>query len=360
MTKSIAGTLKSHLAQENTTLATCYRITYRNQVPLITDITQANPGVVTTEYDHGLTTGDQVQLDEIVGMAGLNEFYFTVTVLTSTTFEIDQDTTGYSAYTSGGEVRKTFGYTNIDQDIEFQGITYKATEGSVPSDYRNLINMSVSDVEMLTSYVANISVSEVDIHNGKLDFAECESFMVNHQDLTQGKLVLISGYAGEMKMHRGHYVNAVQSLSAKFVTDPIKVVTAECQHDIGDAKCTVDLSTYEVTGSVTSLTDNDDFNDSTRTEADDYFNYGVITWTSGNNVGRQMEVKSYANTGGNIVLLENTIYDIQVGDAYKMTPGCDKIKTTCQTKFDNVINFSGFDFLPGAAVLADVGGVDRV
>jgi hypothetical protein len=73
----------------------------------ISGITQANPGVVTTASAHGLTTGDTVRLRDIRGMTALNLRSFTVTVLTSTTFELDgEDTGNYGAYVYGGTVRK--------------------------------------------------------------------------------------------------------------------------------------------------------------------------------------------------------------------------------------------------------------
>lgn len=70
----------------------------------ITGITQADPAVVTCA-DHGLTDGAVVKLSEILGMTELNGGVFVVNVLTSGTFElVDQDTSAYTAYSSGGEV----------------------------------------------------------------------------------------------------------------------------------------------------------------------------------------------------------------------------------------------------------------
>lgn len=72
----------------------------------ITGITQANPGVVTTSTAHGLTTGDEVFIVDVGGMTEVSthtsEVAYTVTVLSSTTFSIGVNTTGYTAYTSGG------------------------------------------------------------------------------------------------------------------------------------------------------------------------------------------------------------------------------------------------------------------
>lgn len=80
----------------------------------ITGITQANPAVVTTGASHGLATGDEVHIDGVVGMTEVNNERFTATVLTGTTFELrdsagaNVNTTGYTAYASGGTVYRCF------------------------------------------------------------------------------------------------------------------------------------------------------------------------------------------------------------------------------------------------------------
>jgi len=81
----------------------------------ITNITQANPGVITTSAVHGYTTGDEVALAAIVGMVKLNGRRVRLTVLTTTTFSIqdqvtnvDIDTTGFTAYSSAGTSAKIF------------------------------------------------------------------------------------------------------------------------------------------------------------------------------------------------------------------------------------------------------------
>lgn len=69
-------------------------------VRVISNITQAAAGVVTTLVDHGLTTGQTVrmQVPSICGMTELNGQLVTVTVLTASTFSINVDTTGYTAF----------------------------------------------------------------------------------------------------------------------------------------------------------------------------------------------------------------------------------------------------------------------
>jgi len=69
----------------------------------IANITQANPGIVTTTVDHGYRTGFQVRiiLQGHFGMQQLNGNLFTITVTGQTTFSLNTDTSGYDAFTLG-------------------------------------------------------------------------------------------------------------------------------------------------------------------------------------------------------------------------------------------------------------------
>ena len=77
----------------------------------ITAITRANPGVVTAAA-HGLVNGDLVRIVRVGGMTEVNGLAFKVANKTTDTFELtDEDgvnvnTTSYTAYASGGELRK--------------------------------------------------------------------------------------------------------------------------------------------------------------------------------------------------------------------------------------------------------------
>lgn len=78
----------------------------------VSGITKANTGVVTTSSAHGYTTGDVV-VAAIDGMAQLNGRAFRITVLTTTTFELeDEDTSGYDTFTAG-TVRKITAWSSM-------------------------------------------------------------------------------------------------------------------------------------------------------------------------------------------------------------------------------------------------------
>jgi hypothetical protein len=67
----------------------------------VSAITQANPAVVTTSLNHGLTTGNTTTISGALGMTGANGTW-TVTVLSPTTFSIPYNASAAPAYTGGG------------------------------------------------------------------------------------------------------------------------------------------------------------------------------------------------------------------------------------------------------------------
>ena len=84
------------------------------------------------------------------------------------------------------------------------------------------------------------------------------------------------------------------------------------------------------------------------TRADEYFQYGKITWLTGSNVGiGTTHVKEYLNENGYIQFQIDTPFDIQIGDTFNISAGCDKLRCTCKFKFNNELNYGGFPLMPG-------------
>jgi len=71
----------------------------------ISAITQADPAVVTVGSTADMTQGETVTISGVVGMVEVNDRSFAVNILNGTTFElVGEDSTGHTAYTSGGTV----------------------------------------------------------------------------------------------------------------------------------------------------------------------------------------------------------------------------------------------------------------
>lgn len=68
----------------------------------ISNITNANPGVVTTVDPHGFSTGNRVAITDLTGVSPALPHLTTITVIDAHNFSIGIDTTSSSAYISGG------------------------------------------------------------------------------------------------------------------------------------------------------------------------------------------------------------------------------------------------------------------
>ena len=84
----------------------------------------------------------------------------------------------------------------------------------------------------------------------------------------------------------------------------------------------------------------------------DYFAEGLLTFTSGLNVGLSQKVKAFA-ADKTITLSLPMVQAIVVGDTFTVYPGCRKrLAEDCVGKFNNVLNFQGEPHLPGVDQLA--------
>lgn len=112
----------------------------------ITNITVANPGVVTST-SHGLSNGDTVVIKDLVdpadvdldssktNMSSLNQCVFTVANKTANTFELSGvDTSGYNAYGSGGNAwKRVTSITGLDH-LEGKTVQIKGDGAVIPNE----------------------------------------------------------------------------------------------------------------------------------------------------------------------------------------------------------------------------------
>lgn len=70
-----------------------------------------------------------------------------------------------------------------------------------------------------------------------------------------------------------------------------------------------------------------------------FFQNGILTWTTGENQNVSMEVMSFDSLS--FVLQEQMPFSIHNGDTFVVTVGCDRTVGMCHDRFNNVINFVG-------------------
>lgn len=129
----------------------------------ISGATQANP-VVITATSHGYSNGDEVFIDEIVGMTELNGRRFKVANKTTHTFELtDQltgdniDGTGYTAYSSAGESSKVYEITTPYATADLFDIKFTQS-----ADVMTLVHPSYEPRELTRTGHSSWTMSVID------------------------------------------------------------------------------------------------------------------------------------------------------------------------------------------------------
>lgn len=237
------------------------------------------------------------------------------------------------------------GFTDHDTDLVIDAVTYEAASGFTPSAVATNANLASDNLD-LQGLLDSEGITEEDIMAGLYDFAEIEIFQVNYKDLTQGVLHLRRGQLGEVSLKNHQFTAEVRGLNESLNQKVGNLYSPLCRAILGDARCKVNLAAFTVTGTVTGVTNNRIFTDENRGEDTGWFNFGTITFTSGNNNGLTMEVKEFI-AGGDIILVLPMSFAVRAGDTYSMVAGCDKTPATCKAKFNNILNFRGEPDVPG-------------
>lgn len=245
------------------------------------------------------------------------------------------------------------GFTDHDRVLTIDGLDYDSIAGFTPTAVESKSNMSVDNLEVEGQTFPS-KITESDLLAGMYDYAEIEIFVVNYEDLSQGKLVVKRGRLGEVTINQQMFTAEVRGLTQHLSQTIGEVYSPSCRAVLGDARCKRSLASFTVTTAVTTVTNNQTFTAAALTQAAGYFTGGEVQWTSGNNAGRRMEVKEFASK--QIVLALPMGKSIQAGDGFKVIAGCDKTRETCRTKFNNILNFRGEPDVPGVDKLLMTAG----
>ncbi len=238
-----------------------------------------------------------------------------------------------------------FGFTDFDKDLTVDSLLYQARSGYTRSAIHTIANLAVDNLDIESAIDSEI-LSAADLRAGVWDGATVEIFLVNWGNLANGKIILKRGTIGEVELKDTVFRAELRGLSQALSQQIVELYTPDCRADLGDTRCKVNLAALTVTGAVTAVTDRRSFADSARGESVNHWNGGLLTWTSGANVGRKMEVKAFSG-GGAFTLFLPMPSIVAIGDNYSLRPGCDKKFSTCKDRYSNVKNFRGEPNVPG-------------
>ncbi len=246
------------------------------------------------------------------------------------------------------------GFTDHDRDLTFDSVTYEALSGVDPTEVNQTHDLAVDTMDIHGALQSD-KLNENDLAAGLYDNAELTLYLVDWTD-TANRAVIFAGSVGEVSRGRVNFVVEMRGLSHALNQERGRIYSRGCDADLGDARCGVDLTsaTFKGTGAITTVASNRSFAASgLGSYQDGWFKSGKLTWTTGQNAGAVIEVKYHSNNGSIVQfeLWETMPFDIEVGDDFIVTAGCDKSVATCKARFDNVVNYRGFPFIPGTDAL---------
>ncbi len=234
-------------------------------------------------------------------------------------------------------------FTDGDQDILFEKETYICGNYFTPKTITSS-NELAQDNFKLSGIIDGKIITKDALLNGDFTDSYVEIFLLNLFDSSLKKNILKTGWLGEIKCYQDNFIAEIYSLGYK-TNNVIGVCYSNtCRAEFGDQYCKVNKAKYLMNGEVTILAEKNSFIDELRTEPEDYFTRGIITFISGINKGRSYTVNEFRN---NKITLNYIIeLEIAIGDQYQLIAGCDKSIYTCINKFNNAINFRGEPYIP--------------
>ena len=244
----------------------------------------------------------------------------------------------------------SFGFTDHDRTLTFDGTNFEPESGLTASEVRSGSDLSV-DAQDAEGVLTSDRITETDILDGRWDNAEVEVWRVNWAETSQ-RVLMRRGAIGQIRRGRLAFVAEVRSLAHVLGQTVGRTFQATCEAGLGDTHCGVDLENpaFKGSGTVLALLRDRAFSASGLGGfSSGWFTFGTVEWTSGTNAGRRAEIIAHDVTDGIAVLtlLEAPVRSIAGGDVFIVRAGCDKRLETCGVKFANTVNFRGFPHIPG-------------
>lgn len=243
----------------------------------------------------------------------------------------------------------TYGFTDHDRDLGFDGLEFRADTGLSAMALQQGTGLSVDNSEAVGA-LSDAAITEADILAGRFDDADVRAWLVNWQDVAQRHL-LFRGTIGEMRRVDGAFQAELRGLSEALNRPFGRVYQTPCTAVLGDGACGFDVATpgyvwqgpvLSVDGSSTVTVDTDG------AFSPDWFRRGRLDVQSGAAAGLWGAIKrdTPVEAGRQVELWEPLRAQVAVGDVIRLTAGCDKRVETCRFKFDNLLNYRGFPDVP--------------
>lgn len=242
------------------------------------------------------------------------------------------------------------GFTDFDQDLVIDGVTYQAATGFQASNVDSGLEATPANLE-IASFLSADAISEADLSSGVYDYARIHVFRVNCLDLPSSlsanppqHLTRLKGFLGQVRLSDQTFVVEVESLQKLLETKTSALTSSTCRYKFGDSNCNANVAAFTYGMQVSAPGAEPYFFTSNLSFEDNFLAGGLLTWTTGPNAGLESMITQ--SNGQNIWLAYPPPNPIQAGHQFDAIPGCQKTWTACG-QFNNTENFGGEKDIPG-------------
>jgi uncharacterized phage protein (TIGR02218 family) len=216
-------------------------------------------------------------------------------------------------------------YANCSRSITFGGLLYKASPAESTRGSR-VLGLEADGAELQGAFDEQIAKSDLFTH--KWDDARItKDWVYFFNPDGYGSALTQKGFVGKITPGNGIFVIEFRSLSSR-LDQTIGKLTSPIDRRRRADETGVNMAPYTHNTSVDSIqTQRRIFKVPYVQPTDNYFRYGIATFTSGNNNGKQLEIKSSTTTDGGtrtqIELQHSTPANLTVADTMTLVIGYD-------------------------------------
>ncbi|RVV99005.1 DUF2163 domain-containing protein [Mesobaculum littorinae] len=243
-----------------------------------------------------------------------------------------------------------FGFTDHDRALHFDGMVFDPDDGMSAAALEQTTGLAVDNTEA-QGILSHDGITEADLEAGRYDGAEVLAWLVNWADPALRSL-RFRGTLGEVRRAGGAFTAELRGLSEALNRPGGRIYQAGCGAVLGDRACGVDLAdpAFSAEVDVAAVTPEGRLRlPGLDGYAPHWFEGGRLHVLSGRAEGLVAVIKNDRLRDGlrEIEPWAEPRGGLAAGDRVRIVAGCDKSRSSCVEKFNNIINFRGFPQVPG-------------
>lgn len=236
---------------------------------------------------------------------------------------------------------KTYRYTSTDRSIFIAGEEYlpisvsrsRVKAGTQEDDNLSLDLSIPFDVDVVRDYAYAQTPPKLrlEVYRQQQDLPTGQDFSLFWKGLVRG--FSVSGRTASVS------VPSIFSLALQGEI-PNVYYQAPCNKVLYDKRCKVARAAHTITATILVVT-------GVQIQLTDVLGSAANLYSAGELVNtRNGERRLILANDRDFVDIGYAFVDLQPGDVVELAKGCDHSLETCKAKFDNVINFGGFNYIP--------------